>query len=446
LFEPDLVSKDAVPQPPDNSHNENAPHDQIQPQPEQPSPDLSGVDPQGPGSEPDSLGATAKSPDNAWDGWQTPQSSDAAAHPGWVPPDPNTAQPWVGQPDWAPESARWAPAARPGAVPLRPLSVGEILDGAITYIRRNPLATLGTAAVLTALSGVIQAAILAVTASTLTAQLTDLTAGSAGGPDLGLAAMSLGQSFGLLLGSIVSWVIGILATGMLTVMMGAAVLGRKLDISGALRIFGPRLPALLALTVMVTAAVLALWITGVAVGVTVGVLFGIPGIVLAVVIVLSATVAAIWLYIRLLLAPVVLILEAVGPVKAWRRSAELAKGSWWRIFGIQLLATVIAMVIAAIVSVPFQLIAETGISADGEPTTAFWVLITIGSVIAGVITLPFTAGVVSLLYVDRRIRREGLDLVLQTQLDPQTATANPATESSDQDSWVRIYRAGRPDQ
>jgi hypothetical protein len=41
-------------------------------------------------------------------------------------------------------------------------------------------------------------------------------------------------------------------------------------------------------------------------------------------------------------------------------------------------------------------------------------LVTIGGVISEVITAPFNAGVVVLLYTDRRIRAEAFDLVLQT--------------------------------
>jgi hypothetical protein len=42
------------------------------------------------------------------------------------------------------------------------------------------------------------------------------------------------------------------------------------------------------------------------------------------------------------------------------------------------------------------------------------VLLTVGSAIGQILTAPFTAGVVVLLYADRRIRAEALDLVLHT--------------------------------
>ena len=37
-------------------------------------------------------------------------------------------------------------APRPGCVPLRPLGLGDILDGSFKVIRRNPKATLGLSA------------------------------------------------------------------------------------------------------------------------------------------------------------------------------------------------------------------------------------------------------------------------------------------------------------
>jgi hypothetical protein len=42
------------------------------------------------------------------------------------------------------------------------------------------------------------------------------------------------------------------------------------------------------------------------------------------------------------------------------------------------------------------------------------VLISVGSAISQIIAAPFSAGVIVLLYTDRRIRAEAFDLVLQT--------------------------------
>ena len=50
-------------------------------------------------------------------------------------------------------------APKPGVIPLRPLGVSEILDGAFASIRRNPKAILGLAAVVMTISAVISATI-----------------------------------------------------------------------------------------------------------------------------------------------------------------------------------------------------------------------------------------------------------------------------------------------
>ena len=64
---------------------------------------------------------------------------------GYGPPSAPPSYPWQSQPQ----------APKPGVIPLRPLGVGEILDGAFTSIRRNPRATLGIAALLLTASAVI---------------------------------------------------------------------------------------------------------------------------------------------------------------------------------------------------------------------------------------------------------------------------------------------------
>jgi hypothetical protein len=91
------------------------------------------------------------------------------------------------------------------------------------------------------------------------------------------------------------------------------------------------------------------------------------------------------------------------------------RGSWWRTFGIYLLATILASVVASVLAVPFAL-AGTFLSLDslasGSLPLTYTVPLALGTLVTGVVTLPFSAGVVALLYVDRRIRREALDLEL----------------------------------
>src|SRR5262249_61190682 len=97
----------------------------------------------------------------------------------------------------------------------------------------------------------------------------------------------------------------------------------------------------------------------------------------------------------------------------------LVRSSLWRVLGITLLASLIVLVTAGVLQIPFGLLAalagggsslllSTGGSVAGVLISA------VGSVVAGAVARPISAGVAVLLYVDLRMRREGLDLVLQT--------------------------------
>ena len=125
--------------------------------------------------------------------------------------------------------------------------------------------------------------------------------------------------------------------------------------------------------------------------------------------------------IRFSLASPALMLEKQGIVKSMSRSAKLVRGSWWRVFGIQLLAGIIANIVASIIVIPFTFLAAalsgdglTGFvnTGTGNLGWTFLIISGIGSVIGSMITFPITAGVTVLLYIDQRIRREALDLEL----------------------------------
>src|SRR5262244_3395884 len=99
-----------------------------------------------PGSEPGGYGPAPPAGDGAPPGSGYGQAGYGPAGPG----QPGTGYPpsggWTAPPPQAP---------KPGVIPLRPIAVGEILDGAFTSIRRNPKATLGIAAVVLTISGII---------------------------------------------------------------------------------------------------------------------------------------------------------------------------------------------------------------------------------------------------------------------------------------------------
>jgi hypothetical protein len=124
----------------------------------------------------------------------------------------------------------------------------------------------------------------------------------------------------------------------------------------------------------------------------------------------------IYLWTVLSFAAPLIVLERLGIFASIKRSVGLVKGDFWRVLGIRLLATLVAGVVAAAVSIPFSLGGQL-LLLGSESTSTLLIalaLVAIGGAVGQIITAPFSAGAVVLLYTDRRMRAEAFDLVLQT--------------------------------
>ncbi len=123
----------------------------------------------------------------------------------------------------------------------------------------------------------------------------------------------------------------------------------------------------------------------------------------------------VFVWVRISLAGPALVLEDLRPVAALKRSWHLAKGSWWRLFGIQILTGIVVTIGSGIVSAPFSqvgtMLMDRGAGSTGM-TFAAAALSAVGEIITGTVFTPFSAAVTSLLYIDRRMRAEGLDVEL----------------------------------
>ncbi|MEU5097243.1 glycerophosphoryl diester phosphodiesterase membrane domain-containing protein [Streptomyces sp. NPDC020996] len=364
--------------------------------------------------------------------WSAPSGP---ASPGQAPPPPPPGPGWGGRPPVAPGGqgapghvpyggwgGGWGgppPAAKPGVIPLRPLGVGEILDGAVSTMRTHWRTVLGisltVAVVVQVVVILLEGLFLYDRAGTEalndpSATLSELTRA------LGDTMLNTGVVF------LISLLGTIAATALLTTVTSRAVLGKPVTTGEAWRDARPQVVKLFGLIFLLLLITFGIVLGGALPGILVAVSgSGDAGAALGVLGTLGAGVVALWLMIRFSLASPALMLEKQGIKKAMSRSAKLVRGSWWRVFGIQLLATVIANIVASIVVIPFTvlaaLFADGGIAfflnnTGGNPGWAFLVISGIGAVIGSMITFPITAGVTVLLYVDQRIRREALDLEL----------------------------------
>ncbi|QFQ97873.1 hypothetical protein F9278_18435 [Streptomyces phaeolivaceus] len=379
-------------------------------------------------------GADQVQPPSKWSKEQPPPaqwSAPTPQAPGQTPPPPPVPG-WGGHPGpqqpgpggYGPpgRGGGWGgppPAAKPGVIPLRPLGIGEILDGAVSTMRTHWRTVLGISlavAVVTQIAVILLQGLVLNDAASSDA-LNDPTATPG---ELGRALGDTLVSTSVVM--VISLLGTIIATALLTTVTSRAVLGRSVTTAEAWRDARPQLFRLGGLTVLLLVIAALIMAVGVLPGVllaAVGSAGG--GVLLAVLGGLGAFVVTVWLMIRFSLASPALMLEKQGVRKSLGRSVKLVRGSWWRVLGIQLLAAIIAYVVASIVVIPFSF---AGAALDGDGISGlittggaalgwtYLVISGVGAVIGSTLTFPISAGVTVLLYIDQRIRREALDLEL----------------------------------
>ncbi|WP_037853277.1 DUF7544 domain-containing protein [Streptomyces sp. NRRL F-5053] len=337
-----------------------------------------------------------------WQGWHQPGPQRG----GWGPGGPGG---WHG---WGPP-----PAAKPGVVPLRPLGVGEILDGSVSAMRTHWRTALGVALGVAVFTELLYTLLKVLWAPNSTAALEDVANQEA--PTFEEFNDALTQSLnGTAIEGIVSMLGTVFATAMLTIVVSRAVLGRQVTLRAAWDDSRPQLLRLLGLLILIPLLVTAAMLICLAPGLLAAVAgSGNTAFTLSTLGLLGGCVAAVWIWVSFCLAPPALMLEKQGVLAAMRRSAKLVRGSWWRVFGVQLLALLIVFLVSTVIQLPVTGIGSllTG-SGDVLATSGTdWpdlLVDGIGSVLASTVSLPLSAGITALLYMDQRIRREALDLEL----------------------------------
>ncbi|UJH71458.1 glycerophosphoryl diester phosphodiesterase membrane domain-containing protein [Ornithinimicrobium sp. INDO-MA30-4] len=304
---------------------------------------------------------------------------------------------------------------KPGVVPLRPLTLSDIYDGTFQTLRRNPRATWGMALVVMTI-----ATLLGVGASALVVLVPDI--GAQGVLDV---SSLISAPFNIL---------GILVlAGLMSYVVSAAAIGEKVTFSQSWDRVKGRIWPLIGvslLTVFIgTAALLPAiisFIVGLALGESGG---GVLFLILAGLLAIVGFLALFYLSVKVSLATPVVVLEKAGPITAIRRSWRLTStaSQFWRIFGITFLTGIIVIVVSYIVAIPMSIVAALLFSQMASESAALaGITITLGlaNLIAYVVTAPFQSSVTALLYIDQRIRREGLHVQMQRAAN-QSAESGP---------------------
>jgi hypothetical protein len=263
---------------------------------------------------------------------------------------------------------------QPSGGELRPLSVSETIETALRLYRDNAITLWKIVALIIVPIEIIEVILRRVS----------LPAGvfvHSGGLYINVSGQSnnQGATVALLLVVVLGLLAQLLATGAVFKLQLDAYLGRPHDLEESFEFAAPRVFSLLWLGIIST--VLA----------TIGfILFVIPGI---------------WFVVAVSVAVPALMLEGVTGFSALRRSFNLTAGRWWATFG----RLLVALVLYAIADVIIGLIANGLDSAFKVSNVTLYLIINgvIGAIIV-ILLAPFAAAVFNVIYIDLRVRKEGL--------------------------------------
>jgi hypothetical protein len=271
---------------------------------------------------------------------------------------------------------------------LRPLGVGEILDAGIK-IYRNKFGTMLKAVAVVIVPVQVLNILVTLSLPDTTTSATGTTTTSDGSGWAGVAA--------LLLIVVISIVSSALAEAACLKAVSDSYLGTETDWRGSLRFGFSRLGSLLWLTLIHG----VLLLLGFAACI-------IPGV---------------WLYAAWSVAVPALLLEGARGFKALGRSFNLVRRRWWPTAGTLLVANLLA----AAVAFGFGILALPLVFAGGDNNFVVDLANGVFGAVASVLTIPFVAAVVAVIYFDLRVRKEGFDLQLMAQRIGAPADAvNPA--------------------
>jgi hypothetical protein len=325
---------------------------------------------------------------------QPPQQRDRDTpeqQPGWGAPPPQAAG-WGSPTGQAPGWGSGVPLRpKPGIIPLRPIALGEMYDGAFQAMRSNPRTMVGVSAVVIGISTLLT--LVPLTAAVVSLNRFGQTAAdpTSPAPSTGELVSLGGALLGAVVAGLVQWLAVTVLTGLLIIAVSEAVLGRRIGPGELWRRARSRVWALIGLALL----------TAVAIGVSFF-FFVVPAVIV---------------YVGWSMAAPAMLLENQSIGAAISRSWRLTRGSVWRVLGILVLTGIIVRLASVLVVAPIGLV-STLITAgsSGDPGTgvliAQQVLQQVAGAAAGAVFYPFQAAVSALLYIDLRMRREGLDVEL----------------------------------
>jgi hypothetical protein len=363
----------------------------------------------------------------------------------WKPPvaaqPPHAYGPPAANPYGTPQTSQptpaggWTAPPKPGLIPLRPLTLGTILSASFQVLRRNPRPTFGFAF---GIQSVIMLLTLLITGAVTFAALSRLfTASTEDATEI-----TAGAAVMIMLSTLIPGVLSVIALalvqGVLMLEIQRATLGEKLKLKQLWRRARGRIGALIGWVLLLTAALIVA-LAVLAVLIVLLTMLGTVGIALAVVVGIFGGLALValgaWISTKLSLVPSVLMGERTSLRKSISRSWELTNGYFWRTFGIQLLVSAILSVAMQVITVPIQIVAPMAVflidpNGTGGPVAivvvvAIYLVSMLIVLVMSSVVLVVQSAATGLIYIDLRMRKEGLDLELARYVEEASAGQSP---------------------
>ena len=293
------------------------------------------------------------------------------------------------------------------AAELRPLSVGEKLDVAIKIYWRNALTLFKVVLVVVAPVQIVTALVLASVPDG--EALSQQNVGQTPTVDTTLTASEIWAFVaGIGLVVVLSFIASTLATAACFKAVSDAYLGAEPNWRTSLAFAGRRLHSVLWISIL--GGLLTFGLIAAAGGLTallgavdqMTLWIGIP-------LLIAAFVVAAWMWIGWVVAVPAFLTEGTKGRRALGRSFRLVKGRWWRTLGLYFLANFLAGIVGNIIVGILTALQFTDV---GESMAMQLTLGAIGQTVAALITTPFIAAFIIVLYFDLRVRNEGFDLQL----------------------------------
>ncbi|ROQ51889.1 hypothetical protein EDF36_3978 [Rathayibacter sp. PhB152] len=370
--------------------------------------------------------------------WPPPAGApeDGDARPRVAPVAPVAPVSWTptAGPAGPPPPQGWTPPPKPGLIPLRPLGFGTLLGAPFAVLRRSPRTTLGVALLVQGLGSLLALVLYGAVALLAVGRITQAEVADRDAVASGSLAIVV---LAALIPLAVTLATGALMQGVVVLEVSRAVLGERPTLRALLRRLRGRFWALVGWTVLQGVGVLVLVLAAAALSVPLFLLGSqdagasavVGGILVLVLAGLAATAVGVWLATKLALVPSLLVLERLPLRRAVARSWRLVTGGFWRTFGALALMAVIIQAAGQVVSTPFSLLIPIGgalvAPTDPDAQVVASIVVALLSVavglVVGAVGTVLQSAVTGLVYLDRRIRREGFDLVLMRHVEERAA-------------------------